>query len=477
MFDRLITFHARLSPDAVAFEIPGGQVGYAAFDADIDRVAAVLAPTITPGADALAAVRIANPYAHWLVLMALARLGIASTTPAPERTPTLLVTDTPQLEHGHGRDWPVVHVSREWLEAALQRPRPMIAPAHPAPEALGRVLFSSGTTGRRKAIGLSWGRLQARAYESVVIGSTVGTRTMPLLGVDTSMGLMSCLYRWTMGGTVIYGPPDLAALGAALATLKPDSLAMATGQLAALLDLLPEGFAMPDTEVFVAGGLVSRALAKRSLARFGRGLTIVYGSTEAGGATAGRAGMLDAAPDAVGWAYPGREVEIIDADGRPTPAGMEGEIRIRGPHVATSYLDDPNASATVFRNGWFHPGDLGRLLPDGLLCVAGRIDEVMNLGGVKVLPARFEVAALACPGVRDAAAFAMAAPGGGQRAHVAIVRGDGFVEPALVRALVDAVPGVMAPILVWVDAIPRNAMAKPDRAGLIAAVAAVAATA
>ena len=297
---------------------------------------------------------------------------------------------------------------------------------------------------------------------------------MPLLGVDTHMGLMTCLYRWTTGGTVIYGPPGLAALPVALQTLAPEILVIATGQLAALLDLLPEGFAMPGTEVFVAGGLVSRGLAQRSLACFGRGLTIIYGSTEAAGATAGRAGMLDTAPDAVGWAYPGREIEILDAAGRPAAPGVEGEIRIRGPHVATSYLDDRNGSEAVFRDGWFHPGDLGRMLPGGLLCVAGRIDEVMNLGGVKVLPARFEDAALACPGVRDAAAFAMAAPGGGQRAHVAVVRDDGFVEPALARALIDAVPGVTAPLLVWVDAIPRNAMAKPDRARLAAAVAAAA---
>jgi len=395
MFDRLIAFHARLSPDAVAFVTPDGQVGYAAFDADIDRVAAALAPDIVGGADALAAVRIANPYAHWLALMALARLGIASMTPAPERAPTLLVTDTPDLEDG--RDWPVLHISRKWLDAALRRPRPTVARASPAPEALGRVLFSSGTTGRRKAIGLSWERLQARAYENILIGSSAGTRSMPLLGVDTHMGLMTCLYRWSRGGTLAYGPPELAALPAALPTLAPEVLVMATGQLAALLDLMPEGFVMPDTEVFVAGGLVSRGLAKRSLARFSRGLTIIYGSTEAAGVTAGRVGMLDAEPDAVGWAYPGREVEILDADGRPAPAGVDGEIRIRGPHVATSYLDDPSASAPVFRNGWFHPGDLGRMLPDGLLCVAGRIDEVMNLGGVKVLPARFEDAALACP--------------------------------------------------------------------------------
>ncbi len=143
---------------------------------------------------------------------------------------------------------------------------------------------------------------------------------MPLLGVDTHMGLMTCLYRWTTGGTVIYGPPGLAALPVALQTLAPEILVIATGQLAALLDLLPEGFAMPGAEVFVAGGLVSRGLAKRSLACFGRGLTIIYGSTEAAGATAGRAGMLDAAPDAVGWAYPDREIEILDAAGPRRPA-------------------------------------------------------------------------------------------------------------------------------------------------------------
>ncbi len=387
-------------------------------------------------------------------------------------SPTFKFTDMPGTDPS--RDWPMLHVSRTWLEAALHRPRPTIARSSFAPEALGRALFSSGTTGRRKAIELSWGRLQARAYENILVGSRSGTRSMPLLGVDTHMGLMACLYRWIAGGTVIYGPPDLAALPLVLQTLAPEILVIATGQLAALLDLLPEGFTMPGTEVFVAGGLVSRGLAKRSLARFGRGLTIIYGSTETAGATAGRAGMLDTAPDAVGWAYPGREIEILDAAGRPATPGVEGEIRIRGPHVATSYLDDLNGSGAVFRDGWFHPGDLGRVLPGGLLCVAGRIDEVMNLGGVKVLPARFEDAALACPGVRDAAAFVMAVPGDGQRAHVAVVRGDGFMEPALARALIDAVPGVTAPVLVWVDAIPRNAMAKPDRARLAAAVAAAA---
>lgn len=470
MFDRLISFHARLAPNAIAFETPEGRVSYAGFDADISRVAAALADRVQSGTGMLVAIQVSNPYAHWLVLLALARLGVASMPAVPEIEAALLITDQPSLEQGGALETGRVHVSHAWLAAALGAPAAVNLPPPPRPETTGRMMVSSGTTGQRKAIALTFEAVAGRAkdYLMTIAGNEI--RMMCLVGTDTTLGLMSGLAAWCGGGTLVFGPRGLAALAPALASLRLSTLVLATGQLAALLDLMPEAVTLPGTRVTAAGSSVSRTLAQRSLARMNGGFSVIYGSTEAGGLTIGRQDVLDREDGAVGYCYPGQSVEIVDEADRPVAAGTQGIVRARGQHMASGYMDDAAASAAVFRDGWFYPGDLGRMLPDGLLCIDGRTDEVMNLGGSKLLPAVFEDAALACPGVREAAAFAMPAPGGGQRVHVAIVRAEGFDQQILAQRLIDAVPGVMAPMLVWVDAIPRNAMAKADRIRLAAGV-------
>lgn len=49
-----------------------------------------------------------------------------------------------------------------------------------------------------------------------------------------------------------------------------------------------------------------------------------------------------------------------------------GEIRLRAPGMASTYFDNPEESARRFRDGWFYPGDMGYLRPDGQLVVQGR---------------------------------------------------------------------------------------------------------
>ncbi len=461
MFDRYVAYYASFSPDSVAFATPDGEVSYAGFDADIDRVAAGFAAAFPCGPDALAAVRVSNPYAHWLTLLALARLGVASMGAAPERTGSVLITDQPGVDGAF-------HLSHGWLAATLGSARPTVRRANPPRNGTARLFLSSGTTGTRKAVAVSWHAIDHWTKTTTMGGVGRVARPMIMVGTDTIFGFTAATRTWFGGGTVVFGP-GLADLPAALPVLRPATLCLATGQLVALLDRLPTDFTpMPDLRVIAGGSPVSAALARRSRARLGGDLCVIYGSTEAGGVCTGLSDKLEATPDAIGPCYPDLEVEVL------APPGADGEIRIRGPGVATEYLDDPAASAAVFRDGWFHPGDIGRFLPDGTLCVAGRLDEVMNLGGVKLLPHRIEDAARLCPGVADVAAFALPHAAGGQQAHVAVVRGAGFDQEALVRAMVALLPGTLAPVLVWVDAIPRNTMAKVDRHALAASVGAAA---
>ena len=85
-------------------------------------------------------------------------------------------------------------------------------------------------------------------------------------------------------------------------------------------------------------------------------------------------------------AKPGSQfVQIVDRVGNPCELGNDGTIRVKTPFMTDHYLDDQDATGKAFRDGWFYPGDLGRIDNDGVLEVIGRTDEVINVGGEKYL--------------------------------------------------------------------------------------------
>ena len=63
--------------------------------------------------------------------------------------------------------------------------------------------------------------------------------------------------------------------------------------------------------------------------------------------------------------------------------------------------------AEIFKDGWFYPGDIGKLMPDGLLVITGRVNEVINRGGDKLAPEVIEGALRLMPEIADAAVFAV----------------------------------------------------------------------
>jgi oxalate---CoA ligase len=77
----------------------------------------------------------------------------------------------------------------------------------------------------------------------------------------------------------------------------------------------------------------------------------------------------------------GQELAILNDKGVPQPAGVTGEVCIRGPNVTKGYQNNPAANEAAFLFGWFHTGDLGYLDEDGYLHLVGRIKELINRGG------------------------------------------------------------------------------------------------
>lgn len=105
----------------------------------------------------------------------------------------------------------------------------------------------------------------------------------------------------------------------------------------------------------------------------------------------------------IGKAVPKVELKLVDNRGQEVPVGEMGEIVARGPCVMKGYFNDPEATAEVIKNGWFHTGDLGRQDPDGYLYHVGRKKELIIVGGLNVHPVEVESVLLQNPKVAEAA--------------------------------------------------------------------------
>jgi carnitine-CoA ligase len=98
-----------------------------------------------------------------------------------------------------------------------------------------------------------------------------------------------------------------------------------------------------------------------------------------------------------------RRARIVDGAGQPVPAGQIGEITLAGPGMMDGYLDDPEATARVMRDGWFHTGDLGRMDEHGRVYHTGRLKDMIRRSGENISAREVEEVLLTHPAVRLAA--------------------------------------------------------------------------
>jgi acyl-[acyl-carrier-protein]-phospholipid O-acyltransferase/long-chain-fatty-acid--[acyl-carrier-protein] ligase len=90
-------------------------------------------------------------------------------------------------------------------------------------------------------------------------------------------------------------------------------------------------------------------------------------------------------PGTVGLPLPGTEVKTVDPDsGADLPRGSEGLIHVRGPQVMPGYLNHPEETAKVLKDGWYNTGDLGAVDEDGFLRITDRLSRFSKIGGEMV---------------------------------------------------------------------------------------------
>jgi acetyl-CoA synthetase len=180
----------------------------------------------------------------------------------------------------------------------------------------------------------------------------------------------------------------------------------------------------------------------------------IFGQTEMNYVVGGCAAKWPPKPGAMGKAYPGHRVALIDEAGAEVPAGEVGEIAVhrecngqRDPVMLLEYLGNPEATAAKFRpQGWGRTGDLARQDADGYFWYQGRADDMFKSGGYRIGPSEIENCLLKHPAVANAAVVGVPDAERGALVKAFVVLQPGFAgDAALVSALQQHVRQTLAP--------------------------------
>ena len=273
------------------------------------------------------------------------------------------------------------------------------------------LLFTSATTGRSKLVPLTAANLGGQwACNKRAMELTERDVFLNLVPMFNLFGIGAVLTQMYSGGAAICVPEfDPVRLTGWVDQFRPTWLSLNSvwhHALAQLVRQSPEVWRGSGLRFIRSGGVVPDVQLFGDLQRaLGVPVLETYGMTEAGGIA--HTTLRQQKPHSFGPSS-GSEIAIFDPEQNALSPGGEGEVVIRGPNITAGYLDDEEANQDAFtKDGWFRTGDLGKFDSEGFLYLTGRIKEIINRGGNKIIPQEMDRILLEHPEVSDAAVFAV----------------------------------------------------------------------
>lgn len=321
-----------------------------------------------------------------------------------------------------------------------------------------RLALTSGTTGMPKAVVQTHASFEDRMDRMHCDVADLPRVMPPALHIHLSINL--AMHALSKGGAIVF-PRSYSTLDMfdAIAGHGVTHLAIPPANLGLMLpELNVHAPAFPSVrQIRLVGSTPTRAIVEAVRRKMTPNVYVPYGLGELGLVSMATPAMLLEDPTSVGAVEPGVQLEFVEG----------GEIRVKLPHQPEGYYGPDAADRTRFRgDGWFYPGDRGRMSPEGKLYIEGRVDHIINAGGRKVSPEYVEVVLMEFPGVREAAAFAVGGGDAETRIAVAIVP-SGALDWDALRVYALQHLQVSAPARYFeVQSLPRNSMGKLEREGL-----------
>jgi acyl-CoA synthetase (AMP-forming)/AMP-acid ligase II len=276
------------------------------------------------------------------------------------------------------------------------------------------LLYTSGTTGRPKGVEISHiGLDYMRLYESLEPAMAWRPEDVLLMAMPNFhlLGTGFAIQALYNGSRVsILDLPDPQRLLERVQRDRPSVLVLAPAVIQMLLDH-PALHTTDFTSVrliLYAGSPISAALLERGVCEMKCGFMQFYGTTETSGAvTILRPEQHDMTrPETLkscGTPMPLVDIRIVDAAERDLPDGEIGEIWVRSPALFSGYLNQPDATHSALRDGWYRTGDLGRRDREGLLYIVDRLKDMIITGGENVYSVEVEQALNRHPAVSTSA--------------------------------------------------------------------------
>lgn len=363
---------------------------------------------------------------------------------------------------------------RELIVSASERPQgPGIPYAPPAPDDIALVLHTSGTTGRPKRVPLTHANLTTSAANiAATLRLQPGDRCLNVMPLFHIHGLVGVVLSSLHAGAEVFCTPgfDAFQFWRRVEEARPTWYSAVPSMHQAIVARSPES---PGRSPLRFARSASSALAPVLLAeleqRLGVPVVEAYGMTEASHQVASNPlPPGERRPGSVGLAG-SVEVGVFGPAGNALPAGVRGEVGIRGLNVTSGY-EGIDPATTTFPGGWLRTGDEGELDGDGYLWLTGRIKELINRGGEKVSPVEVEAVLLGHPGVSQAVVFGVPHPSLGQGVAAAIVPVDPSapITVAEVRRFAgEQLAAFKVPRkVVLLEAIPLGPTGKPQRSSM-----------
>lgn len=481
-----LTEWACRQPQAPALLLPRDEVSYSQLDALTWQCARLLAGGgVRQGS--VVGLAFASEFLFALTMLACMRLGAttfasALVPPGEAAQPTDgvrldgLATDRPDRVGPSG----IPSIVVEWsaIRAMPALADPGLMPEFP--EAPWQFVTGSGTTGRPKVMAITHGQQRMRAriaecYRRLTPADRF--MTMPQLGYAYARTML-CVALHVGGafGLVERAPARTVEICRRHRFTILDATAFHVEQILSTLPGPVGAGATPALPTLRAlamtSSTVSDDLRRRIRAALTPNLIVLYATNEVSTiAAAGPPEVWDV-PGTVGRVVPGVEIRILGADGLPVAPGAVGVLEVRSPALIDGYVDDREATAKVFRHGWFSTGDLVRRLEDGQLIYCGRSDHMMILNGINIFPAEIERALGEHPAVADAAAVPFSHPVYQDIpvCAVAVREGMGVSDGELMQFARERLGPRRPQVVVVVDRIPRNEQGKLIRSELAQAL-------
>ncbi|OYD69894.1 long-chain-fatty-acid--CoA ligase [Rhodococcus sp. OK302] len=306
------------------------------------------------------------------------------------------------------------------------------------------ILYTSGTTGRPKGAELTHANMvlnaltASRLFDSNPVRTDTYLLTLPLFHsfgqtVTMNAGL-------SVGATLVLMPRFDAEV--ALDLMIKEQITFFAGVptmywalLGALDDTVDVDRIARKLRCAISGGA---ALPVEILTQFERrfGVQILegYGLSETSPLALFSDPERDPRPGSIGVPVWGIEAKLVDMDGNVVGQDGVGELALRGHNVMKGYLNRPEATAEVMRDGWFRTGDIARCDADGFYYIVDRAKDVIVRGGFNVYPREIEEVLMTHPDVSLAAVVGVPDDRNGEeiKAFVILHRGSQITETVLI---------------------------------------------